>query len=377
MKTKIVALIPLREGSKSIPLKNIKIMAGRPLCYWTIKAANDCRKISRVFVSTESPKIKALVNSFGFKKVVVIDRPPELATDKATTESVMHHAADIINFDVMITLQATSPLTQSCDLKKAILNFKKNNYDSLLSAVGIKRFFWGRDNKPLNYDPFKRPRRQDFKGTLMENGAFYITKKEALVQYSNRLGGNIGIYEMGPEHSAEIDEIDDWQRAEKLLLAREIKPKIKEVELIVTDFDGVLTNNMVEIDQTGKESVACNRSDGLAVGLLKKRGRKVICLSTEKNKVVGHRCRKMGIPVYQGIDDKISVLKRYLKRNKINKKQCMYIGNDINDLDCLQYVGCPVIPSNAADYLKGFNFYITVAKGGEGILREIYKLICE
>jgi len=377
MKQNIVALIPLRGGSKSIPLKNIKIMAGKPLCYWTIRAAAECPKISRVFVSTESAQIKAVVKSFGFSKVSIIDRPEKLANDRASTESVMTHAAATVDYDMMVTLQATSPLTRSSDLEKAIKLFEGKGYDSLLTAVVTKRFFWGWDNKPLNYNSLKRPRRQDFRGTLMENGAFYFTKREILQKQQNRLGGKIGIFIMDDLHAVEIDEPKDWPLVEKLIFAREIKPLLKNVKLIVTDFDGVLTDNRVFVNKKGCEAVFCNRSDGLAVNYFKKKGLKVICLSTEKNKVVEQRCTKMGIASYQGIDKKIICLKKILKENRTDKKKCLYMGNDINDLECLQYVGYPVIPSDAAPLLKGFNFYTTNASGGAGVLREIYKLMFE
>lgn len=374
---KIVALVPLRAGSKSIPHKNIKLMAGRPLCYWSIKAAVECPYISRVYVSTESTKIKKIVLSFGFDKVTIINRPKRLASDSASTESVMLHAAGLIDFNVMVTLQATSPLTQSQDLKSAIRLFEKRENDSMLSAVIIKRFFWNWDNRPMNYDPMNRPRRQEFKGTFMENGSFYITTRETLMKYKNRLGGNIGIYLMGDEHAIEIDEPKDWQVVEKMILAREIKPLMKDIALIITDFDGVLTDNRVFVNKNGDETVVCNRADGLAVNHFSKKGIKVVCLSTEVNKVVKKRCDKMGIQTYQGIENKIIYLKKILKENKIDKKRCLYIGNDINDLECLQYVGHPVIPSDANLLLKEFNFYTTHACGGSGVLREVYKLMFE
>ncbi len=213
MKKSIIALIPLRGGSKSIPLKNIKPFAGHPLCYWTIKAAQDCSLIDEVWVSTDHPQIKDICLSLGTK---VIDRPAELATDTASTESVMLHFMQNLDFDILVTLQATSPFTTSLDLDEAIKLFKQRKYDSLLSAVSWKRFFWNTNNEPVNYDPYNRPRRQEFEGWLMENGAFYLTKRQILEKYQNRLGGRIGIYTMDPQSSVEIDELEDWIVAEHL-----------------------------------------------------------------------------------------------------------------------------------------------------------------
>lgn len=215
----IVALIPLREGSKSIPLKNIKPLNGKPLCYWALKACCEASGIDKVFVSTESAKIKAIVLSLGLD-VEVVDRPDALAKDDSSTEDVMLHFAKEKMFDVLCTVQATSPLIRSQDIDSAIRTFQSNRLDSLLTAVRLKRFFWSDGGVPLNYDPVSRPRRQEFAGTLMENGAFYLTSRRILEETKCRLGGKIGTYEMDPDTEIEIDEPDDWTAVEALLERR-------------------------------------------------------------------------------------------------------------------------------------------------------------
>ena len=214
---KTVALIPLRGGSKSIPYKNIKEIAGKPLAYWTCNAATHSKYIDEVYVSTEDDKIKKTV--LGFKLgVKIIDRPAHLAEDTSTTESVMLHFAELVKFDLLVTIQATSPFTTSEDLDAALEQFTKNNFDSLLTGVSYKKFFWTKDGKPLNYDYKKRPRRQEFEGVVNENGAFYITKRSILDEHKNRLGGKIGIFEMPEDKAVDIDEPDDWSKAEEHLL---------------------------------------------------------------------------------------------------------------------------------------------------------------
>lgn len=149
----------------------------------------------------------------------VIDRPSNLSTDKATTESVMLHAMKIIpfDFDSIVTIQATSPLLESAHIDNALVDFEKLKYDSMLSAVRVKRFFWAEDGTPINYNPISRPMRQDFKGTFMENGAFYITKRSVLKNLECRVGGNVGIFEMDEQTAVEIDEPNDWDIVENLL----------------------------------------------------------------------------------------------------------------------------------------------------------------
>lgn len=217
---KIASLIPLRGGSKSIPYKNIKDIAGKPLCFWTLKAAIGSKYIDEVWVSTEDMKIKNVVLSLGLPKVKVIDRPKEFAEDASSTESVMLHFAEHVDFDILNLVQATSPFTTSKDLDSAIEKFVNEKYDSLLTGVLYKKFFWTPDGKPLNYDYLKRPRRQDFEGVVHENGAFYLTTKKTFLKYKNRLGGRIGIFLMPEDRAIDIDEPPDWPIAEKILLSR-------------------------------------------------------------------------------------------------------------------------------------------------------------
>ena len=215
-----VALIPLRAGSKSIPMKNIKLLAGRPLSAWTLEAAARCASINTVYVSTDSEEIANVVKGLKLG-VQVIMRPEEFATDEATTESVMLHFMSRVDFDILITVQATSPLLTFRDLDQALVQFHGKNLDSMLSAVRNKRFFWDDNAVPFNYNPLHRPRRQDFRGTLMENGAFNITRRDILQRHQCRLGGKVGIYEMDESAALEIDEPEDWGRIERLLLERE------------------------------------------------------------------------------------------------------------------------------------------------------------
>jgi CMP-N-acetylneuraminic acid synthetase len=218
-KLKIIALVPLRGGSKSIPYKNIKLIAGKPLCLWVLEAASYSKMIEEVYVSTDSKKIINVINE-SLLPVKILKRDSLLATDTASTLSVMLDFMNKVDFDILVTIQATSPLTRTEDLDSAIKYFLNNNYDSLLTGVRVKNFFWSNDNKPVNYDPKNRPRRQEFNGWIMENGAFYIIKKDVLKKEKCSLGGKIGIYEMPAEASFELDEPMDWKIVEWILLEK-------------------------------------------------------------------------------------------------------------------------------------------------------------
>lgn len=216
---KTVAFIPLRGGSKSIPLKNIRDFCGKPLAYWVIKAADECNSIDAVYVATDSMQIKDVLGKALWKKVNIIDRGVETATDTASTESAMIEFAERYDFDYIVLIQATSPLLTSKDLEEGIQKYNLKSYDSLLSVVRQKRFIWKEEFGKLvswNYRPENRPRRQDLDGYFVENGAFYITSREQLRKTGSRISGEIGFFEMPEETYFEIDEPSDWVIAEKL-----------------------------------------------------------------------------------------------------------------------------------------------------------------
>ncbi len=215
-----IAFIPVRGGSKSIPLKNIKVLAGKPLVYWTTKAANDARCIDQVIIATDSIEIKNAVKSFNLPKVELYWRSKENAQDTSSTESVMLEYiknAKLDNNDTFFLIQATSPLLKSKHIDEMYKKYLNDGADSSLSCVINKRFFWTNEGKSINYDYRNRPRRQDFDGYLMENGACYINKVENILRDKNRLSGRISVYEM-PEYTAiEIDEPDDFLLIERLM----------------------------------------------------------------------------------------------------------------------------------------------------------------
>jgi CMP-N-acetylneuraminic acid synthetase len=219
-KRRIVALIPARGGSKSIPKKNIKQLNGKPLIYYTVTAAKNSKYIEEVYVSTDDDKIAIISSRFGAK---VLKRPHGLATDEATSESVLINFAEHVDFDILVFIQCTSPLTLTEDIDNALDVYIKKRYDSLLSVCEDRGgflcggFIWNEDGTPSNYNHSRRPRRQDMKKSYRENGAFYIIGKNGLLKHKNRLYGKIGLYEMPKSRSFEIDEKEDFKLLQKIM----------------------------------------------------------------------------------------------------------------------------------------------------------------
>lgn len=204
-----VAIVPMRGGSKSIPKKNIRILNGKPLFYWSILSAIESNCFEKIFVSSDSDEIIESVTSF-FPQIEIIKRPENIAQDTTTTEQVIDHFNSLIDYDKLTLIQVTSPLVKKRDFVEAHQKFVQEKLDSLFTGVLQKRFIWSFDSKPINYNPASRPRRQDFDGFIVENGAFYIFTRNNYFTYNNRLGGKIGHHLMSDDTLFEIDEPIDF-----------------------------------------------------------------------------------------------------------------------------------------------------------------------
>ncbi len=384
-----VAFIPVRGGSKSIPLKNIKPISGRPLVYWTVKAACGCKYIDKVFVATDSEKIKETVEGFKegseaelFKKAEVIGRSAESASDTASTEFAMLEFADKMEFDNIVLVQATSPLLVSSDLDRGFEAFGEENVDSVLSVVRQKRFHWGNDENgfahPTNYDVFHRPRRQEFDGYLVENGAFYISSKEDLLKSKNRVSGNIKAVEMNEDTFFEIDEPSDWVIIEALMKKNGIiAPKeIPEIKMFLTDCDGCLTDGGMYYSEHGDEQKKFNTRDGMGFALLRNKGIVTGIVTSENVDLNRRRAQKLKLDVLEaGCKDKVVAVKTLCEKYNVSLENVAYIGDDINDLDVIKMVGYGCCPADAMPQVRDAARYVTKAKGGEGVIREITDMI--
>jgi len=234
-----VAIVPARGGSKGIPRKNVIDFCGHPLIAWTIAAARRCAAIDAVYVSTDDAEIANASRRYGAQ---VIDRPPELAGDRATSESALLHAAAAIEGqtgrkpDRIVFLQATSPLRESAELDGALAQFAAEGLDSLFCAsVPEDMLFWRQDESGLtsvNYDYVSRKRRQDMatpEMLLVETGSFYITRTGLLETAQNRLGGKIGVWLVDFWKSFEIDSAAGLELCQTLMRQRGLDRNPPEV----------------------------------------------------------------------------------------------------------------------------------------------------
>lgn len=380
----VIAFIPVRGGSKSIPLKNIKPFCGKPLVCWNIEALERCSEVDEIVVATDSNEIWNTVLARNYSKTHLYRRSKENACDTASTESVMLEYisyAKLSDDVVFMLVQATSPLTQTTHFSEGLAKYHSGEYDSLLTCVRTYRFFWNEDGTSRNYDYKHRPRRQNFAGTLMENGAFYINRVKNIVASGNRLSGKIGVYEM-PEYTAtEIDEPDDWMILEQLMYRHGLAPRVGygDIKLFLCDVDGTLTDGGMYYSESGDELKKFNTRDGMGLAMLKAKGIKIGIITSEDTQIVTHRARKLKVDyVKQGKRDggKLDIAKEICKELGISLSEVAYVGDDVNCRELLSAVGFAACPADAAPEVRAIpGIHICVKKGGEGVVRELSDMI--
>lgn len=220
---RVLAIIPARGGSKGLPGKNLRLLAGKPLIAWTIEHALGTPEVTDTVVSTDCPEIAEVAVAAGAE--VPFMRPAELATDTAPTEPAMLHALKLLEearptYDVIALLQPTSPLRHPQMTSRALAQMRAEGADSLLAVTESHAFFWQQQPVRASYDVANRPRRQDIAPAdrrYRETGSLYLSVRNLLVQQGNRLGGNITLFETSEEESFEVDSLADFRLLETLM----------------------------------------------------------------------------------------------------------------------------------------------------------------
>jgi CMP-N,N'-diacetyllegionaminic acid synthase len=204
----VLAIIPARGGSKRLPNKNLFPIAGKPLIAHTIEQAQASKMLKGVLVSSDDQEILAVASRYS--DVELWERPRDLATDLTSTDYVLEHILqEVFGIDIVVLLQCTSPVREPEDIDNCVRMITEGGFDSVLSVVPSHSFLWSKAGLPLNYQPKKRPRSQDFDGHFVENGSIYAFTVEGFRKHRSRLFGNIGMYPMGKGEAFEIDTAFD------------------------------------------------------------------------------------------------------------------------------------------------------------------------
>jgi N-acylneuraminate cytidylyltransferase len=374
-----IAVLPLRKGSKGIPGKNKKKMLGRPLFSWTLGAA-IFSNLDTVYVYTDDEEIITYIEKeYGWcAKVKTVNRKASTAMDTSSTEEAMLAFTSQLkeNYSVLCLLQATSPMTTSKDIN-AVLEKIDNQNDSALTVVKTHRFTWNADGTAQNYDPFNRPRRQDFEGLLVENGAVYATTKTAFLQSKNRVSGIVGLVEMDEASYTEIDTLTDWDIVEQLLASRFQKAKVQsKIQYLVLDVDGVFTDGSVFFSAEGEMLKRFDMRDGMGLEILRQNNVEVVVMTSENSALVGQRMKKLQIEsVFLGVKDKYAFLTQFLKDRKASFADVAYVGDDVNDLANICSAGWSFCPADGTEIVKRHADYVLTQNSAAGSIREACEII--
>ncbi|XP_006814772.1 N-acylneuraminate cytidylyltransferase-like [Saccoglossus kowalevskii] len=374
-KRHFAALICARGGSKGIPLKNIKILAGQPLISWALRAAVDANVYDSIWVSTDHPEIARIASEWGAQ---IHNRNPEAARDTSSAmETILEFTDRHPDIDIISIIQCTSPLIHPWMLQEAVRMIRNEGYDSVFGVTRKHLFRWteaknGAETKAENLDPKNRPRRQDWDGELFENGQFYMFTRELLDQGLIQ-GGKIGYYEMEPQYSVDIDTDLDWPIAEQRVTKFGYfgTEKRKDIKLSVFDIDGVVTDNQVHITDKGEEFRSYNCSDLEGTELLKKAGIEVRFVSEAKNtagiKVI---TEKTGCQVETNVKDKLEVLTKWVDEMGLKWSQVTFMGNDVSDVPAMRKSGLGAAPADGQTEARYAARFTATNRGGCGAVRQ-------
>ena len=398
----VLTLIPARGGSKGIPRKNIRSFAGYPLIAWSIAAAKQSSLVTRIIVSTDDEEIAAVAREWGAETPFL--RPSELAQDKTTDLPVFEHALkwleDVEGYrpEIVVQLRPTSPIRPRTMLDEAIqilLNHK--DADCVRGIVPaaqnpFKMWRFNGEGKPLGQllevegiaEPYNAPR-QILPAIYWQTGHIDAIRVSTIVDKKSLTGDVIYPLMIDPKYTVDIDTLPDWAKYEALVYSglemvspgkpRRVMPQV--IKMIICDFDGVVTNNLVITDQNGKESVVASRSDSMHIKKLREMGVEVMILSSEPNPVVMARAEKMGVEAMHGIgmQDKGRVMREVLEQKNVKADNVVYVGNDLNDLPCFEIAGWSVAVADAYPEVIRAADHVLTKTGGHGAIRELCELI--
>lgn len=406
MEPDILAIIPARGGSKGIPGKNIKDFAGFPLIAYSIIAGLQSELVTRVIVSTDDEKIAEVARHYGAETPFL--RPEPFARDDTLDLPVAQHCLDWLaehegyHPEIVVWLRPTSPIRPLDCVDQAIRLLLEHPWADCVRGVvpaGQNPFkMWTLDDETQIMIPllgvdgipetYNAPR-QALPDVYWQTGHIDALRAKTVLEKHSMTGDTILPLMIDPRYTVDIDVPSDWPTAEQLVLnntreltmvdpANQRRHLPEDIQLIVLDFDGVLTDNRVWVNEDGKEMVASNRSDSLGLETLRRlTGIEVMVLSKETNPVVAARCKKLKLPVLQAVQDKVSAIRDIIADKKLNHSQVVFMGNDINDLPVFPEVAFTAVPVDGHPAVLRRADRVLNAPGGKGAVRELCDLIME
>jgi YrbI family 3-deoxy-D-manno-octulosonate 8-phosphate phosphatase len=362
----VLAIIPAVHplGARSL--------AGRPLVLHAVEQARATRQVTRVVAATADPELKRLLADTGVEIVGTSDADDAAASLAAAMEALA--GRDGFAPTLAIMLDPFYPLRAPETIEGAIDLLWRCGADSLISVYALTDSLWVQDERGVARPAERSPAQRRF----VETGLVSGVRVGSFRQTGELPTGRVVLYKVTAMSALRIANGADWANAELLhrrASAARAQALLRGIELLVFDFDGVMTDNRVLVFDDGREAVLCSRGDGMGLERLRNAGVGLAVISKEINPVVGARCEKLKIPYLQGIEDKLAELTQIVRERGLELAHVAYVGNDVNDLECMHAAGVAIAPADShPDALRAADL-VTSAPGGLGAVREVCDLV--
>ncbi len=363
----------------------LRPLAGHPLLAYSLAAARQSGTVERVLVAARTAAVAAVAREYGAEVLV-------LPGGQAAQPVLRYALAELARREgaapeIVVALPAEAPLRPPACVEQAVRTLRAHPEADAVVSVTPLGFPGGELWRPGAQGALE-PALPGACPPALARSTRHVEawRTEALLSAEAEQGGVVLPLEVPGSYAVDLSadlgwEWADWllqhARLEAVLPGRAPRPLPERVALVVFDFDGVFTDNRVWVDDTGRESVAAFRSDSLGLRYLRGTGVEALVLSMEKNPVVAARCRKMSVPVLQGIEDKQTALRNLLVERGIDPAQVIYLGNDTNDLPCFPLVGCAVAVADALPAVLRQADLVLTRRGGYGAVRELCDLLLD
>jgi N-acylneuraminate cytidylyltransferase len=401
----ILAVVQARGGSKGLPRKNLRLLGGHPLVAYSIASARAAKCVTRIIISTDDDEIAEVAREYGAE--VPFMRPAALAEDDTPDlplfEQALAWLAEREGYrpELIVQLRPTSPLRPRGMIDEAVKILQADAAADCVRGVTISKYtpykMW-RDGeggllRPLLDttipDPYNMPR-QKLPVTYWQTGHVDVIRTTTITQKHSLTGQRVRPIMIDFNFCVDIDTLVDFDLAEETirqkhldidfprpLSAGPLRGWPQPIALLVFDFDGVLTDDRVYVFEDGREAVACNRGDGMGLTLLRQSGLPMVVLSTEQNSVVAARCRKLQLECKHGLADKRAALVELAKEKNVDLQHVVYVGNDVNDLGCMEAAGFAIAVADAHPRAREQADFVLSARGGSGAVRELCDLLLQ
>lgn len=404
-KPEVLAIVQARGGSKGLPRKNLRLLRGHPLVAYSIASGLAARSITRVIMSTDDEEIAEVAQQYGAG--VPFMRPAELAADDTPDYPLFEHALEWLarhedyRPDAVVQLRPTTPLRPRGMIDDAVRILLDHPAVDCVRGVTVPKqtpYKMWRDGQngailPLMDTSFPEPYnmpRQKLPMAYWQTGHVDAIRTSTITVKHSLTGTEVRPILIDGNYCVDIDTLVDFDLAERAIEQKQLDIDVPRplsagpprtwpnpIGLLVFDFDGVLTDNRVYVFQDGREAVACNRGDGMGLAMLRERGLPMAVLSTEVNPVVDARCRKLKLECQHGLGDKRSALVALAKEKNVDLKHVVYVGNDVNDLGCMEAAGFAVVVADAHPSAREKADFVLSQPGGAGAVRELCDLLLQ